>query len=237
MRFVKTLWWILTKDLRQRVRDRSGLVVALVVPLAMAFLIGTALEQANEGVVLELGLVAADDAQADAFTRWLEQPWIGDDLVVTRFESEDAARGGIDEDRVWLALVLSDDAARVVTPKRFVNETRIVQGLAEALHFAKATGQDASAVLDVISKGAAQSWQMDNRGETMLANEFEFGFAVDWMRKDLAIILDQARDAGVQLPVTTLVDQFYAEVQKLGGNRWDTSSLIVPLERIRADSV
>ena len=109
----------------------------------------------------------------------------------------------------------------------------IVQGLAEALHFANATGQDAGAVLDVISKGAAQSWQMDNRGTTMLAGKFDFGFAVDWMRKDLAIILDQARDAGAQLPVTALVDQFYAQVQNLGGNRWDTSSLIVPLEEAR----
>ena len=112
----------------------------------------------------------------------------------------------------------------------------LVQGLAEALHFAKATGQDASAVLDVISKGAAQSWQMDNRGETMLAGQFEFGFAVDWMRKDLAIVLDQARTAGAQLPVTALVDQFYAQVQNLGGSRWDTSSLIVPLEKMRGSS-
>ena len=113
----------------------------------------------------------------------------------------------------------------------------MVQGLAEALHFAKATGQDASAVLDVISQGAAQSWQMDNRGETMLAGEFEFGFAVDWMRKDLAIVLDQARAVGAQLPVTALVDQFYAEVQNLGGSRWDTSSLIVPLEKLRGSSI
>jgi 3-hydroxyisobutyrate dehydrogenase-like beta-hydroxyacid dehydrogenase len=109
----------------------------------------------------------------------------------------------------------------------------LVQGLAEALHFAKATGQDAEAVLDVISRGAAQSWQMDNRGQTMLDGEFGFGFAVDWMRKDLAIVLDQARKAGASLPVTALVDQFYAEVQNLGGRRWDTSSLIVPLERSR----
>jgi len=109
----------------------------------------------------------------------------------------------------------------------------VVQGLAEALHFAKATGQDAHAVLDVISKGAAQSWQMDNRGGTMLQGEFDFGFAVDWMRKDLAIVLDQARQAGAQLPLTALVDQFYAQVQNLGGGRWDTSSLIAPLERIR----
>jgi 3-hydroxyisobutyrate dehydrogenase-like beta-hydroxyacid dehydrogenase len=108
-----------------------------------------------------------------------------------------------------------------------------VQGLAEALHFALATGQDAPAVLEVISKGAAQSWQMDNRGATMLAGEFDFGFAVDWMRKDLAIVLDAAREAGAHLPVTALVDQFYAEVRNLGGARWDTSSLIVPLERLR----
>jgi 3-hydroxyisobutyrate dehydrogenase-like beta-hydroxyacid dehydrogenase len=109
-----------------------------------------------------------------------------------------------------------------------------VQGLAEALHFAKATSQDGDAVLNVISKGATQSWQMENRGTTMLRNEFEFGFAVDWMRKDLAIILDQARKANANLPLTALVDQFYAEVQNLGGDRWDTSSLIVPLERFRA---
>ena len=107
----------------------------------------------------------------------------------------------------------------------------VVQGLAEALHFAKATGQDGDAVLDVISKGAAQSWQMENRGKTMLRNEFDFGFAVDWMRKDLAIILDEARKAGVTLPITEIVDRYYARVQELGGGRWDTSSLIVPLER------
>jgi 3-hydroxyisobutyrate dehydrogenase len=107
----------------------------------------------------------------------------------------------------------------------------VVQGLAEALHFAKATGQDGDAVLDVISRGAAQSWQMENRGKTMLRNEFDFGFAVDWMRKDLAIILEEAHKAGVHLPITEIVDGFYAEVQELGGGRWDTSSLIVPLER------
>lgn len=107
----------------------------------------------------------------------------------------------------------------------------VVQGLAEALHFAKATGQDGDAVLDVISKGAAQSWQMENRGYTMLKGEFDFGFAVDWMRKDLAIILEEARKAGVTLPITEIVDGFYEKVQELGGGRWDTSSLIVPLER------
>lgn len=102
----------------------------------------------------------------------------------------------------------------------------VVQGLAEALHFAKCADLDAKAVLEVISKGAAQSWQMENRGATMVDGQFDFGFAVDWMRKDLSITLNEARRNGAQLPVTALVDQFYAEVQALGGNRQDTSSLI-----------
>lgn len=102
----------------------------------------------------------------------------------------------------------------------------VVQGLAEALHFAECAGLDAKAVLSVISKGAAQSWQMENRGHTMVDGEFDFGFAVDWMRKDLSITLNEARRNGAQLPVTALVDQFYSEVQALGGNRQDTSSLI-----------
>ena len=106
-----------------------------------------------------------------------------------------------------------------------------VQGLAEGLHFAKRAGLDARAVVDVISKGAAQSWQMENRYETMIDNEFEFGFAVDWMRKDLSICLDEARNTGAHIPVTALVDQFYSQVQKMGGNRWDTSSLIALLEK------
>lgn len=101
-----------------------------------------------------------------------------------------------------------------------------VQGLAEALHFAMEAGLDAKGVVDVISKGAAQSWQMDNRAETMIDGEFDFGFAVDWMRKDLSIVLDEARANGLSLPLTALVDQFYADVQKMGGNRNDTSSLI-----------
>lgn len=101
-----------------------------------------------------------------------------------------------------------------------------VQGLAEALHFAMEAGLDAKAVVDVISKGAAQSWQMDNRAETMIDGKFDFGFAVDWMRKDLGIVLDEARSGGLSLPLTALVDQFYADVQKMGGSRNDTSSLI-----------
>jgi len=107
----------------------------------------------------------------------------------------------------------------------------LVQGLAEGIHFGKRAGLDIEAVLDVISKGAAGSWQMENRGKTMNQGKFDFGFAVDWMRKDLSICLAEARRNGASLPVASLVDQFYAEVQKMGGARWDTSSLIARLER------
>ncbi|UTW07736.1 NAD(P)-dependent oxidoreductase [Pseudomonas benzenivorans] len=106
----------------------------------------------------------------------------------------------------------------------------LVQGLSEALHFAQCAGLDAEGAMEVISKGAAQSWQLENRHKTMLAGEFDFGFAVDWMRKDLSILLEEARRNGAQLPVTALVDQFYADVQAMGGNRWDTSSLIARLK-------
>jgi 3-hydroxyisobutyrate dehydrogenase len=102
----------------------------------------------------------------------------------------------------------------------------LVQALSEGIHFAAHAGLDAEKVLDVIGKGAAQSWQMDNRGKTMAADKFDFGFAVDWMRKDLSICLGEARANGSTLPVTALVDQFYARIQALGGARWDTSSLI-----------
>jgi 3-hydroxyisobutyrate dehydrogenase len=107
----------------------------------------------------------------------------------------------------------------------------LVQGLSEGLHFGKRAGLDIEAVVDVISKGAAGSWQMENRHKTMNAGKYEFGFAVDWMRKDLGIVLEEARRNGSTLPVTALVDQFYAEVQAMGGNRWDTSSLMARLER------
>jgi 3-hydroxyisobutyrate dehydrogenase/2-hydroxy-3-oxopropionate reductase len=102
----------------------------------------------------------------------------------------------------------------------------LVQGLSEAIAFGQHAGLDMNAVLDVISKGAAQSWQMENRGKTMVADQFEFGFAVDWMRKDLGLVLDEAKRNGARLPVTALVDQFYADVQLMGGRRFDTSSLI-----------
>ena len=102
----------------------------------------------------------------------------------------------------------------------------LVQGLSEAIAFGTKAGLDMEQVLEVIGKGAAQSWQMDNRGKTMIAGKFEFGFAVDWMRKDLGLVLDEAKRNGARLPVTALVDQFYADVQAMGGQRWDTSSLI-----------
>jgi len=116
---------------------------------------------------------------------------------------------------------------------KMVNQVAIaglVQGLSEAIAFGQRAGLDMEQVLEVIGKGAAQSWQMDNRGKTMIADQFDFGFAVDWMRKDLGLVLDEARRNGARLPVTALVDQFYADVQAMGGNRWDTSSLIKRLK-------
>ena len=102
----------------------------------------------------------------------------------------------------------------------------LVQGLAEAIAFGDQAGLDMNLVLEVIGKGAAQSWQMDNRGKTMVAGKFDFGFAVDWMRKDLGLVLDEAKRNGARLPATALIDQFYADIQQMGGRRWDTSSLI-----------
>ena len=150
---------------------------------------------------------------------------------------------GGDEDAVTRAMPLIDCFARMQARlgesgsgqlAKMVNQICIaglVQGLSEALHFAGKAGLDAGAVVDVISKGAAQSWQMDNRAETMLKGKFDYGFAVNWMRKDLGYVLSEARDNGAHLPVTALVDQFYSKVQAMGGGRWDTSSLIVPLEK------
>lgn len=116
---------------------------------------------------------------------------------------------------------------------KMVNQIAIaglVQGLSEAVAFGQRAGLDMPAVLDVIGKGAAQSWQMDNRGKTMVEGKFDFGFAVDWMRKDLGLVLDEAKRNGARVPVTALVDQFYADVQQAGGRRWDTSSLITRLK-------
>ena len=150
---------------------------------------------------------------------------------------------GGDEDAVARAAPLIDCYAKMQARlgetgagqlTKMVNQICIaglVQGLAEALHFSSRAGLDSKAVIDVISKGAAQSWQMENRASTMIDGEFDFGFAVDWMRKDLGYVLSEARENGAHLPVTALVDQFYSEVQALGGHRWDTSSLIVPLDK------
>ncbi|HMO28713.1 NAD(P)-dependent oxidoreductase [Enterovirga sp.] len=109
----------------------------------------------------------------------------------------------------------------------------LVQGLSEAVAFGQRAGLDIEAVIDVISKGAAGSWQMENRYKAMIQGKYDFGFAVDWMRKDLSICLDEARRNGAQLPVTALVDQFYAEVQRMGGGRWDTSSLLARLTQTK----
>ncbi|HEY1708364.1 MAG TPA: NAD(P)-dependent oxidoreductase [Rhizomicrobium sp.] len=127
---------------------------------------------------------------------------------------------------------LGDSGAGQLT--KMVNQICIaglVEGLAEGLNFARAAGLDPEAVVGVISKGAAQSWQMENRHKTMLAGHFNHGFAVEWMRKDLGIVFEEARRNGVSLPVTSLVDQLYAEVEQMGGRRWDTSSLLARLER------
>jgi 3-hydroxyisobutyrate dehydrogenase-like beta-hydroxyacid dehydrogenase len=116
---------------------------------------------------------------------------------------------------------------------KMVNQIAIaglVQGLSEAIAFGQKAGLDMTQVLEVIGKGAAQSWQMDNRGKTMIAGKFDYGFAVDWMRKDLGLCIDEAKRNGARLPVTALVDQFYADVQQAGGRRWDTSSLITRLK-------
>ena len=102
----------------------------------------------------------------------------------------------------------------------------VVQGLAEAINFGQRAGLDMKLVLDVISKGAAQSWQLDNRGKTMVEDQFDFGFAVEWMRKDLGLVLEEAQKNGASLPITALIDQFYSDIQRMGGARWDTSSLI-----------
>jgi 3-hydroxyisobutyrate dehydrogenase/2-hydroxy-3-oxopropionate reductase len=127
--------------------------------------------------------------------------------------------------------LMGDSGAGQLT--KMVNQICIaglVQGLSEAIAFGQKAGLDVNQVLDVIGKGAAQSWQLDNRGKTMVADKFDFGFAVDWMRKDLGLVLDEAKRNGARLPVTALVDQFYADVQAMGGQRWDTSSLIKRLK-------
>ncbi len=153
--------------------------------------------------------------------------------------------GGADNDFARAELVMSSYAQAITRMgeagagqlTKMVNQLCIaglLQGLSEGVHFAKRAGLDVDLVLHAIGKGAAQSWQMDNRAKTMARGEFDFGFAVDWMRKDLRIALDEARVNGASLPAAALIDQFYAEVQAMGGRRWDTSSLIARLEHADA---
>ncbi|MBW7837108.1 MAG: NAD(P)-dependent oxidoreductase [Sphingomonadales bacterium] len=141
------------------------------------------------------------------------------------------ARPAIDTYARFVKLLGSAGSGQLAKMVNQICIAGVVQGLAEGLHFAKAAGLDAAAVIETISKGAAGSWQMDNRAATMIDGKFNFGFAVDWMRKDLAIALDEARRNHARLPLTALVDQFYAEVQAMGGGRWDTSSLMARLEK------
>ncbi len=129
-----------------------------------------------------------------------------------------------------VTLVGSSGAGQLAKMVNQICIAGLVQGLAEAIAFGQKAGLDMKQVLDVIGKGAAQSWQLDNRGKTMVDDQFEFGFAVDWMRKDLGLVLDEARRNGARVPVTALVDQFYGDVQGLGGGRWDTSSLVKRLK-------
>jgi 3-hydroxyisobutyrate dehydrogenase-like beta-hydroxyacid dehydrogenase len=143
----------------------------------------------------------------------------------------DKARPVIDSYAKMVGLMGSAGAGQLTKMVNQICIAGIVQGLSEGIHFAKRAGLDIEKVVGVISKGAAQSWQMENRYKTMNQGEFAFGFAVVWMRKDLAICMDEARKSGAKLPVAALVDQFYAQVQTMGGRRWDTSSLIALLER------
>ncbi len=142
----------------------------------------------------------------------------------------ETARPVIDAYARMVGLMGPSGAGQLTKMVNQITIAGLVEGLSEAIHFAKKAGLDVEKVIGVISKGAAQSWQMENRWKTMTEGKFDYGFAVDWMRKDLGICLAQAAEVGARLPVTALVDQFYAEVQAMGGRRWDTSSLIARLE-------
>ena len=146
-------------------------------------------------------------------------------------ETFDRARPVIDAYAKMVGLMGPAGAGQLTKMINQIAIAGLVQGLAEGIHFGRKAGLDLEKVVDVISKGAAGSWQMENRHKTMISGKYDFGFAVDWMRKDLGICLDEADRNGAKLPVTALVDQFYKEVQQMGGKRWDTSSLLARLER------
>jgi len=143
----------------------------------------------------------------------------------------DRARPVIDAFARMVGLMGPAGAGQLTKMVNQITIAGLIQGLSEAIHFAGRAGLDIQAVIDVISKGAAGSWQMENRHKTMMEGKYDFGFAVDWMRKDLAICLSEADRNGASLPVTALVDQFYKDVQQMGGSRWDTSALLARLER------
>jgi 3-hydroxyisobutyrate dehydrogenase-like beta-hydroxyacid dehydrogenase len=190
----------------------------------------------SAAVTRELGAIAADSGQG-----FIDAPVSGGQAGAENGALSIMCGGaGRDYARVEPIIAAYAKAARLMGPvgsgqlTKMVNQiciAGIVEGLAEGLHFARRAGLDPQAVIEAISKGAAQSWQMENRSKTMIEGEFDFGFAVDWMRKDLAICLAEARRNGARLPAAALIDQFYAEVQAMGGARWDTSSLIARLER------
>ena len=201
---------------------------------------------ATDGIVVDhtttsarLAREAAD--QARALGRWfVDAPVSGGQAGAENGQLTIMAGG--DEAAVARATPVIDAYAKAIKRiggpgagqlAKMVNQICIagtLQGLAEAIHFAKTSGVDTDAVFEAISKGAAQTWQMDNRWKTMVDGKFDFGFAVDWMRKDLGLVLDEARANGSHLALTALVDQFYSEVQAMGGRRWDTSSLAARLE-------
>lgn len=181
------------------------------------------------------------DAAASAGQSFLDAPVSGGQQGAEKGQLTIMCGGDQDAyNRVQKTLSLYAKALNLMGPAgsgqktKMVNQIAIaglVQGLSEAIHFAEQADLDVSRVMDVISKGAAQSWQMENRSATMIAGEFDHGFAVDWMRKDLAICLEEARRNGSKLPVAALVDQFYGDVQDMGGRRWDTSSLVQRLRK------
>ena len=181
-----------------------------------------------------------DDAAANAGQEFLDAPVSGGQQGAENGQLTIMCGGHQNAyDRIRKTLSLYAKALNLMGPAgsgqktKMVNQIAIaglVEGLSEAIHFAEQADLDVTRVIDVISRGAAQSWQMDNRSATMIAGEFDHGFAVDWMRKDLAICLEEARRNGAKLPVAALVDQFYGDVQEMGGRRWDTSSL---LQRLR----
>ena len=180
-------------------------------------------ELAVGGVTLLDGPLTGSRAQADAGTLNV--------LGAGPLAAFEKARPVIDAYARMVGLMGPAGAGQLTKMVNQVCIAGLVQGLAEGMHFGAKAGLDMEAVIEVISKGAAGSWQMENRHKTMIAGKYDFGFAIDWMRKDLDIVLSEARRNGAKLPVTALVDQFYGDVQAMGGNRWDTSSLLARLER------